>query len=87
MITRKDVRGLIDAVFEQEALMIGGLVAVNDIRDDFVQKLVACLEAAHEKAVAGLASLGGQPCEERKHPNLNPHPAIEAFLGRVRRGA
>ena len=88
MIAKADVKELINTMFEEEALVIGGLVAVHKIEDDVVWRLVKRLDAIRRKFLRRLEDKdpddegGGPP----KRPNLKPHPAIEDFLLSLRRG-
>jgi hypothetical protein len=85
---KTEVRDLINDLFEQEALVIGGLVAVHKIDDDLVWRLIRNIDAIRRKFLQRLEEKdpdddgGGPP----RRPNLNPHPAIEEFLLSVRRG-
>jgi hypothetical protein len=85
---KTEVRDLINDLFEQEALVIGGLVAVHKVDDDLVWRLIRNIDAIRRKFLQRLEEKdpdddgGGPP----RRPNLNPHPAIEEFLLSVRRG-
>lgn len=87
MIDKLEARELIDEIFEEEALVIGGLVAVHEMNDDFVWRLVRNLEAIRKKVLRRLegdtlVDGDGSPPRSVK---LRPHPAIEEFLISVRR--
>lgn len=85
---KTEVRDLINDLFEQEALVIGGLVAIHKVDDDLVWRLIRNIDAIRRKFLQRLEEKdpdddgGGPP----RRPNLNPHPAIEEFLLSVRRG-
>ena len=87
MFTTADARQLLDEVFEQEALVIGGLAATGGVEDDLVWRLVRNLDALRRKALRSLEekeeSLAGE--ERSVEFNPNPHPAIEEFLLKIRR--
>lgn len=87
MISRAEVRDLIDDLFEEEALVIGGLVAVHEMDDDLVWRLVKNLDVIRGKVLRRLddkAPGDGDGAPPRR-PNLKPHPAIEDFLLSLRR--
>ncbi len=86
MISKADAKELINGLFEEEALVIGGLVAVYEMDDDLVWRLVKNLDVIREKVLRRLedktsADEEGPP----RRPNLKPHPAIEEFLRSLRR--
>jgi hypothetical protein len=87
MISKAEVRGMIDDVFEEEALVIGGLVAVHEIDDDVVWHLVKNLDVIRGKALRRLEDKAPEDEDRlpRRRPNLKPHPAIEDFLLSLRR--
>jgi hypothetical protein len=87
MISKADAKDLIDDLFEEEALVIGGLVAVHEVDDDLVWRLVKNLDVIRRKVLRRLddkAPVDGDESQPRK-PNLKPHPAIEHFLLSLRR--
>jgi len=87
MISKTEARELIDELFEEEALVIGGLVAVHDIEDDLVWRLVRNLDVIRSKALRRIEAResGDRNDTAIRHPNLRPHPAIEDFLLKLRR--
>ena len=87
MITKAEAKGLINDLFEEEALLIGGLAAVHDVEDDLVWRLIRNLDVIRGKALRRLDAKepdrsAGSPAAR---PNLRPHPAIEEFLLSIRR--
>ena len=87
MISKAEVKDLILDLFEEEALVIGGLVAVHKIEDDVVWRLVKNIDVIRRKVLRRLEDKapeegdGGPP----RRPNLKPHPAIEDFLLSLRK--
>jgi hypothetical protein len=87
MISKAAVKELIRDLFEEEALVIGGLMAVHKIEDDVVWRLVKNLDVIRRRVLRRLDDQGpdddggGPP----KRPGLKPHPAIEDFLLSLRR--
>ena len=87
MISKADAKALINDLFEEEALVIGGLVAVYEMDDDLVWRLIKNLAVIHAKILRRLEEeipTGGDEPPPRR-PNLKPHPAIEEFLRSLRR--
>jgi len=88
MISKAEVKDLINDLFAEAALVLGGLVALHKVEDDVVWRLVRSLDAIRRKFLRRLEDKdpddegGGPP----KRPNLKPHPAIEDFLLSLRRG-
>ncbi len=82
MIGKAEARSLIDDIFREEALVIGGLAANHGLDDDLVWRLVRNLEAIRGRV---LRRLDDEPPldetePEREHPSMKPHPAISDFL-------
>ena len=86
MITRTKARQIINDLFEEEALVIGGLVAVHRLDDDLVWRLVKNLDVIRGKALRRIEAKGdGGNGDATTRPSLKPHPAIEDFLLAIRR--
>ncbi len=87
MISKADAKELIIGLFEEEALVIGGLAAVHKIEDDVVWRLIKNIDLIRRKVLRRLEDNapeegdGGAP----RRPNLKPHPAVEDFLLSLRR--
>jgi hypothetical protein len=78
---------MIDDIFEEEALIIGGLVAVHEMDDDLVWRLIRNLDVIRGNA---LRRIDDEPTldetvPQQRRPNVKPHPAIEDFLLSLRR--
>ena len=86
MITEAQAKDLIDDIFEEEALVIGGLVAVHDLTDELVWRLIRNLDVIRTRALQSLEEDEAEGPDELRppRPNLKPHPAIEEFLLRIR---
>lgn len=87
MISKAEAKELINDLFEEEALVIGGLVTVHEMDDDLVWRLVTNLDVIRGKILRRLddkAPAEGDAPPPRR-PNLKPHPAIEDFLLSLRR--
>jgi len=86
MLTKTEAKDLINDVFEEEALVLGGLVALHDIEDDLVWRLVRNLDAIRGRVLRSLDDSEFPDTDEPgpRRPDLRPHPAIEEFLLRIR---
>ena len=86
-IYRTEVEEIIRDLFEEEALAIGGLVALHDIDDDLVWRLVKSLDVIRGKVFRRLDEQEATDEEEKlvRRRKLKPHPAIEEFLFKLRR--
>ena len=87
MLGESKAQAAIDDLFEEEALVLGGLVAVHDVEDDFVWRFVRSLDVIRTKTLrrfSGREWAGGDSGEAEAGP-IPPHPAIEEFLGKLRR--
>ena len=87
MISRDEAKQIILDSFEEQALVIGGLVAVHKVDDDLVWRLMKSFDVILGKA---LKRLHVQPSEREKdgapgRVNVKPHPAIEEFLLKMER--
>ena len=85
MMTRTEVKELVNDVFEEEALLIGGLAAVHDVEDDLVWRLIRNLDVIRGKALRRIEDRDTAEELPERQPNLKPHPAIEEFLLKLRR--
>ena len=87
MIAENEVKQLINDLFEEEALVIGGLVAVHRLDDDIVWRLVKNLDVIRGRFLRRIEAQDGDDTGDGRapRPNLKPHPAIEDFLLNIRR--
>lgn len=87
VVSKAEARRLIADVFEEAALVLGGLLAVHRAEDDFVWRLVKSLDAIRCKAVRRIDECDARSGAEMTWPesHLRPHPAIEDFLLKLRR--
>ena len=67
--------------------MLGGLVAVHQVDDDFVWRFVKGLDAVCSKAFRQIDKRDMSPDSDTAdgQSRLRPHPAIEDFLLKLRR--
>ena len=87
MIDRREVVELINALFEEEALLLGGLIAVHELDDDFVWRFIKNLDVIRDNALRSLEDRKSTSDEATPTTGLDltPHPAIEDFLLKLRR--
>ena len=87
MISKAEVKDLILDLFEEEALILGGLVAVHKIEDDVVWRLVKNIDVIRRKVLRRLEDKAPEDGDggPLKRPNLKPHAAIQQFLLELRR--
>lgn len=82
IISKREAADLVKALFREEALVIGGIVAVYDLDDEIVWRLMKNLDVIRRKT---LCRIENKPTEDSNHRatrrlNLKPHPAIADFL-------
>ena len=53
-MTDLDARDLINRLFEEEALALGGLAALHEVDDDLVQRLIGNMSAIRARALSRL---------------------------------
>lgn len=85
MITTEEAKDLINDLFEEVALVIGGLAAVHEMDDDLVWRLMKNLDVIRGKALHRIDDRTSEAKSHEGRPNLKPHPAIEGFLLNLRR--
>jgi len=83
----KRTRQLINDIFEEEALAIGGLLALQTIEDDLVWCLVRNLDSIRRRALKRVDAVQVDDGENSKRFGVDakPHPAIQDFLLAIRR--
>jgi hypothetical protein len=77
-----EVKEVLDDLFEQQALALGGLVALHDPEDDLVWQLVESMDVIRGRVLRQLRDNGSG----LRHPDkaaLRPHPAIQEFLSKL----
>jgi len=98
MISIDEARDMVDEIFEQEALLIGGILAVHGMEDDLVWRLIRNLDVIRGRVMRKLDDREDDECPEdilqdkrtclradtHRQVNLKPHPAIEDFLIKIR---
>ena len=82
MITKTEAKEIINGLFLEQALAIGGLVALHPTDDALVWGLIRNLDAIRGRMLQRIEG----PNEEMAALDLTPHPAIEDFILSLRRG-
>jgi hypothetical protein len=87
---RQAVRELVTEIFEEEALLLGGIVAVCPIEDEVVWRLVRGLDRLRRRVMQRVDDAA--PAAPADHSpgagaGAEPHPAIERFLREIREEA
>jgi len=85
MISKAEAKELVNDLFEEEALVLGGIVAVHRLDDDIVWRLVKNLDVIRTKALRRIEDRDEGREGRPDAPDLRPHPAIEDFLLKLRR--
>ena len=85
MFTKEEARELLDELFEEETLLIGGMVAVHQVEDDFIWKLMKGLDQIRDRFLRRVEDLSDELLPTRRQIKLAPHPAIEHFLLKLKR--
>jgi hypothetical protein len=86
MISESEARSLINEVFEEETLVIGGLIAVHEVEDDLVWRLFRNLDLIRNRALNRLERRTGNDGKQPERRTFTePHPAIEEFLAQLGR--
>ncbi|MBI3722355.1 hypothetical protein HY251_00140 [bacterium] len=81
----KEVRALIGELFEEAALLIGGLIATYDVEDEFIWRLMRNLDLLRQRIFECLEA--EEPKTPPAPPNrASPHPAVQHFLSQLRHG-
>lgn len=78
MASKEAVKELFNDLFEQQALILGGIVAMHEVEDGIVWDVMRNLSVLRMKAMKSIDREYGDP-DQRKG-----HPAIEEFLKEIR---
>ena len=76
---------LVNDLFEEAALAIGGLVALYPVNDEFVQRLFASLSVIHQKAMQRIEEPDSKGSAGSARARGEPHPDIAEFLAKIGR--
>lgn len=81
---RSEVKALLDGIFEEEALLVGGLIAASSVEDKFVWRLMRNLDDLRQRYMKDLYAIERRSSRPRAE-SVTPHPAVQEFLARLRR--
>ena len=81
-MTTAEVRQVLDELFEEEALVLGGLVEMHAVSDDFVEQLFRSLAMIRDHALERIGWASESPPASDRVRN-RPRPAVERFLSRL----
>ncbi len=84
MIEKQEVQVLISSLFEDAALMLGGLIATHPLDDEVVWGLVQNLAATKQRAMDQLDKCQGNTPASDREISMETHPAIGEFLQSLR---
>lgn len=84
MLSKTEVEDLICVLFEEEALVIGGMIAMHKMEDSMVWRLMRNLDEIRRKTMRRLEDRFPEKAETSERPDMRLHPAVEEFLLRVR---
>jgi hypothetical protein len=78
---RQTLRELITELFEEEALLLGGIVAVHPVDDEVVWRLARGLDRLRRRVLQRVERADVVPMDRPRRGNgTEPHPAIEELL-------
>ena len=84
MIEEREVRQLLSDLFEEQALVIGGLVATHHVGDAAVWSLMRAFDAIRHRALSRVeCPAHTERYEDRGEPQVGRHPALEEYLRKV----
>lgn len=77
MITKDKAISIVDGIFLEEALLLGGIIATSEIDDEIVEDLLEGYQTIREKALHKI----DHPEEPKSNKlDMKPHPAVQSFL-------
>jgi len=85
MFTKEEVKEMLDELLEEQTLLIGGMVAVHQVEDDFIWKLMKSFDHIRDRFLRRIEDLSDEPLPANMKIKLAPHPAIEHFLLKLKR--
>lgn len=83
-MTTADVQRLLDDIFEEQALVVGGLMELHDASAVFVRQFFKSLAATRTHALERLAGGDTTPAAVRGS-GAAARPAVEEFLAEIGR--
>jgi hypothetical protein len=89
MMTQTEAKRLVRNIFQEHALVLGGLAALDEIDDDAIWRLVRSLDTIRLRAIRRIEHFPVDPGRPEPRPaeSVKPHPAIEQFLRQIQEDA
>jgi hypothetical protein len=84
-VTRAEVHRLIEDLFQEEALVLGGLVEIHNVGDAFVEQLFRSLTRVREHALERIGWIPDAGPPQPGRQEARRRPAIEQFLSELHR--
>ena len=78
------VRKHLNDLFEELALLLGGIVAVHPVQNETVWAIVRGLDRLRHHAIDKIEAADVKPFDHVDEIGPEPHPAIEQFLKNLR---
>lgn len=83
-MTPAEVRQVLDDVFEEQGLVLGALVEMHAVTDDFVDQLFRSLTLIREQALERIGWTSEPPPASDRAQGTR-RPAVEKFLSQLNR--
>lgn len=85
MLSGREIGQVVDRIFREEVLILGGLLAVHQVPSAFVHMYLVSMERVRQRAHRRLRSRMGKSSggTGNQAPCLDRHPEIERFLARL----
>lgn len=84
MLSEHEVKRLIDDIFEEEALIIGGMAAIKKIEDDNVNRIIRNFDLLRKKYFQRIEEKSQGHEETLLRDNRRLHPAIQEFIKKLK---
>lgn len=82
MIAEPQAKRIIDRIFKETALMIGSLVSIQEVNDEFVWRMMKNLQHLREQTIKRFEQ-ETQSKSDANPPEPTLHPAIQHFLSQI----
>lgn len=85
MLSGRDVSQVVDGIFREEVLILGGLLAVHQVPSAFIHMYLVSMERVRQRAHRRIRCRAGKAggAADSQPPRLDRHPEIERFLARL----
>ena len=86
MLSNPEAKDLVNQIFEEEALLLAGIVAVHRLEDDVVWRIARNFDLLRCRVLRRLDSKDAGEARTTPPHALKPHPAIDHLLQAIRTG-